>query len=400
MLGVPRGVDFQCDTRHIEDPFMCFRAKLSNLCNKFIVQSQDRSEPSSALILELDQELQVLALLMPAEWRDIQANLSDPTELHSTYIQHERILTQMHLQQLRIYLYLPIMLGSGPVPPLPTTMHELSRSACLHSARELLKSYHFLAKETVYENALLDFIGFSAAMLIVLNLFGYYQLHDEDEDPKRDSKKCEQDWQNINTTVQILADRAKKKNNKVTRQSLEVLRTLSATRSSDYIIPPGCSYRFIVPFFGELTVQSGTKFKPMTATNRATSSEPLAATQDTERSLDERSASASQGVSVHSCASSNARNPITISAFSGWNRPYSIPQQPEVPPQHAAYEPGKSSPDRNLNDLQDFDFGLGMEPMQYSQQWQYVSGMELNQDWLWFTEPSESDQNSYNYQTF
>ena len=169
---------------------MSFKAKLSTLCNRFLIQTHDRSEPSPGIVLDLDQQLQTLALLLPAEWRDVQANSPDSTEMHSSSIHYERIMMQMHLQQLRIYLYLPFMLGSVSCP---THAHTYARDgiACLQSSRELLKFYHFLARETIHENALLDFVGFSAAMLIVLNLLGYHCLQDEDKLRIRESKQAD-----------------------------------------------------------------------------------------------------------------------------------------------------------------------------------------------------------------
>lgn len=385
ILGVPHGIDFRCDNEYIE-PWMSFKAKLSTLCNRFLIQTHDRSEPSAGIILDLDQQLQALALLIPAEWRDVQASSPDSTEVHSSSIHYERILMQMHLQQLRTYLYLPFMLGSGLAPPMPTPMHEMSRIACLQSSRALLKFYHLLAKESIHENALLDFVGFSAAMLIVLNLLGYHRLQDGDKLRIRESKQDEQDWQIIDTTIGVLADRAKKDASKVACQSLEVLRKLSNIRTLDFTIPPGCSYRFVVPLLGEILVQSGTKFSPVSEIYKATSSDVSATIQTIYEPMYEHTESASKDVSNQCWTRPNARNSIIVSAFSGWNPSGSVPQK--------LAESEMSSFHTSLNDTQGLGVELEMEPMLYGQPWQYSSGMDLNQDWLWFAEPTKSDQNN------
>lgn len=280
---------------------------------------------------------------------------------------------QMHLQQLRIYLYLPFMLGSVSCP---THAHTYARDgiACLQSSRELLKFYHFLARETIHENALLDFVGFSAAMLIVLNLLGYHHLQDGDKLRIRESKQDEQDWQIIDTTIGVLADRAKKDASKVVCQSLEVLRKLSNIRTLDFDIPPGCCYRFVVPLLGEILVQSGTKFSPVSEINKATSSDRSATIQAVDELRYELTESASNDVWNQCWTGPKARNSITVSAFSGWNPSGSVPQQ--------LAESEMSSFHTSLHDTQGLGVELEMEPMPYGQPWQYLSGMDLNQDWL------------------
>ncbi|EUC44621.1 hypothetical protein COCMIDRAFT_69498, partial [Bipolaris oryzae ATCC 44560] len=257
MLGTPRGIDFHCNIEYAKEDVRFFKSALGAVCSKFLIGTQDQREPSLSLVLELNQQLQALALAIPKVWKQSQLKHSKPAELLLPDVDQDKVLIQIHIQQLRTYLYLPLMLGSGATQNLPTSMYEVSRIACLESSRELLGLYQFLHQQSLFENTLLDFMGFSAAMLIILNLLGCPKFRMEDECSIRTSNQDEQDWDFVETTVTILDDRAKSHDSKVIRQSLEVLRALSGARDPAYLVYPGCKYRLVVPFFGDILAQPG-----------------------------------------------------------------------------------------------------------------------------------------------
>jgi len=389
ILGVPHGIEFRCNIEYAKEDVRFFKSALGAVCSKFLIGTQDQREPSLALVLELDQQLEALVLAMPKIWKPLQLEHSEPAELLFPDIDQDKILIQIHIQQLRKYLYLPLMLGSGSTQTLPTPMYEMSRIACLKSSRELLRLYQFLSQQSLFENTLLDFMGFSAAMLITLNLLGCPRFRMEDEGSRSTNNRDEQDWEFVEKTISILTDRAKSHDSKVIRQSLEVLRALSGARDPAYPIYPGCRYRLVVPFFGEILAQPGTKFGFISSPNNTTT--PTEATTvnhgDSSKDMNSR---AFRGVS-NGPDIEYARSTMTISEFSGWDASRILPEPSEnafnLLPQGLENEENGNI----FNGISDVDFGLGMQPIRYNQQWQYLSDMDLNQDWLLLAEPSTSD---------
>lgn len=390
LLGTARGIYFHCSIEYAREDIRFFKSEMGAICSKFLIGTQDQREPSLSLVLELDQQLQAMILAMPTTWKILQSEHSESAQLLLPDIEQDKILIQIRIQQLRTYLYLPLMLGSGSTQTIPPHMYEMSRIACLESSRELLRLYQFLSQQSSFENTLVDFMGFSAAMLIILTLLGCPKFRMGNESSRRTSNQDEQDWGFIETTISILNGRAESHDSKVIRQCLEVLRALSGARDPTDPIRPGCKYRLVVPFFGEILAQPGTKFGFISSSNNTTTPTKATTVHHSHPSNNMTSTSVLGSASNGSNAV-HARNTMTISEFSGWDASRTIPELSEHAFNLLSQGLEHEENGNTFTEMSDVDLGLGMQPMRYNQQWQYLSDMDLNQDWLLLAEPSTSD---------
>ncbi|KAL0254684.1 hypothetical protein SLS55_009206 [Diplodia seriata] len=398
LLGLPYGVaDAHCDMNYFgkdkdADGQRDFMQKLSVLAGKVIDRTQGVHELSLGAALELDQELDTMVDSMPAGWWDTQSQLLHAIDPVQTVTLRERLLAQICFQQLRVYLHLPFMLRSASVPN--SAKFEYSRTTCYSASRELLTLYHFLRGgngEPLYECKVIDFLGFTAAVLIMLGLLGYSRLHNANGAAGYQNQNIlteEQDWRLIEMTMDIFGRASNEKGGKVAAQSLKVMQQLSSVRNRDVAgEDTECTQRIVIPYFGAITIRRGRNF------GDTSSKKSTAAVRTTDTSK----------------VSSSAAVPgVTASAHS-MSPPSTIHQPPYLPSpctsqnQHSNSSSVNGDPNGLNNPYIAYDpflFPGAVDPQAWAAgedgleslmsgshggPWQsLVSNMDIDQDWAWY----------------
>lgn len=261
LLGLPYGVsDSHCDltSPNIDSgPYMSplnFVNKISIIAGKVIDRNQGVGEQSFALALELDQDMEDLFNKLDPKWVDVSGAMVD-CQTNAADLR-ERLLAQMVFHQIRVYLHLPFMLKSANNPRF-----SYSRTACLTGSREMLRLYQVLRSGTVeplYECKAVDFLGFTAAILLLLGLFnmGISKV------PVSTPQEQENDWRLIEICIDIFQRASTEKGGKVALQSYEVLEKMRR-KLRDY---NGCGEddaecipSFVIPYFGTISIRRGDK---------------------------------------------------------------------------------------------------------------------------------------------
>lgn len=269
MLGMPYGIaDTHCNLTHLHTDdtaltrFMIFFTKISYFAGKVIDRSQGMSEASYSSALDLEQELNSYAAQLPQEFWDVQP-LVDCDDATVAYAWQEKLLAQIAFHQIKAYLHMPFMLktpnqaGYGP-----------SRRACIDGSREILRLYHMLRAEgtPLYECKAIDFIAFTACILLVLGVLGYGRA--ANHDPTSD----ERDWASIEKSMIIFRRASSEKGGKVAAQSYQALEQLHQLKNDEAHpgADPNITTKIVIPFFGTISVQRGQN-KPQQPTPTSTS---------------------------------------------------------------------------------------------------------------------------------
>ncbi|KAF2141777.1 uncharacterized protein K452DRAFT_250611 [Aplosporella prunicola CBS 121167] len=312
LLGLPYGIaDSHCDfsvyqpsSNTTSQPPFQFMIRLSRLAAAVIDRTQGNIESVSyAPALDLDAQLDSLVAEMGSEWWDIHSSIDNHTNSPKNFLFRSRILAQIFFHQLRVYLHLPFMLRSATDPKF-----AYSCTACFRAARQLLGLYHILRgsaasysnnpaadsstepEKPLYECKVVDFVGFTAAVLLMLGLLGYGRLENTSNNTTTNAAQAEddvRDWRLVEATMAIFAHASTEKGGTVAAQSLRVLQQLCSVRDSDYDIvgegPQGCMSRTVIPYFGTITVRRGRRFRCL-AGNRGSASSSGNAAADTAAS--------------------------------------------------------------------------------------------------------------------
>lgn len=206
---------------------------------------------------KLDQDMNAFANKMSPEYWHIDP-LPKSADTNSTLEWQDRILGQICFHQTRVYLHMPFMLKSTTNP-----QYDHSRQVCFGAAREMLRLYHVLRADgtPIYECKAIDFVGFTAAIVIVLGLLGYGRLA-QNHDPQSD----ERDWNLVEHSTEIFKKASTEPGGKVAEQSYKALQTLSAVRNysiegASQESDPNDHAKIAIPFFGTITIKRGERFK-------------------------------------------------------------------------------------------------------------------------------------------
>ncbi|KAF2749620.1 hypothetical protein M011DRAFT_474979 [Sporormia fimetaria CBS 119925] len=262
LLGLPYCIqDSHCDlTLPITgggkylDPLSFFN-KVAIVAGKVIDRNQSVAEQSFAWALQLDQELEDLWKQLDPDWLEYSHLLAD-YETNAVELR-ERLMGQITYHQTRVYLHLPFMLKSSTNPRFC-----FSRNACVKGSREALKLYQALRPGNVqplYECKAIDFIGFTAAVLVMLGLFNF-----GGSSGSMERKEQEEDSRLIETSIDIFRRASCEKGGKVALQSAEVLDGMLKRFKAAWGDAPGvasgeCSgaSEFVIPYFGTISIRRG-----------------------------------------------------------------------------------------------------------------------------------------------
>jgi hypothetical protein len=358
MLGMPYAIhDEHCNMElngQSIDVFnsLAFIAKVAQFAGKVIDRNQATRESSFSSLMDLDQEMNTYATTkLPPDWQ----NITSFSESIDAIEWQGKILSMMCFHQTRVYLHMPFMLKS-----ITNSGYEYCRDACLGGARELLRLYHMLRAPgtPLYACKAVDFVGFTAAVLVVLGLLGYGRTvgHDLEQD--------ELDWGLIDTTIEILKQASSEKGGKVAEQSYQALEQLVLVRNFDCVVPEqdGHSTKIAIPFFGTISVQRGKSFKHLAAKPSPPSQPPSlsSGTAPTTPSFGE-SLSLNNTTSTGTCSSFQDNSFIAYDGFYMPPTPFDATQQPNS-------TSGSNTMTANW-------------PVASGFLWDNVGNMDIDQDW-------------------
>jgi hypothetical protein len=350
LLGLPYGIpDQHCDLElkgPMADPAkspVAFLVGISRLGGKVIDRCQGHTPPTLSSALDIEGELDALAAKIPPSWWDISPLLLNSHIKETSVELRERLLSQIAFHHIRVYLHLPFMLQSATNP-----RYEYSRKTCLDSSREVLRLYHILRTgngEPLYECKAVDFLGFTAAMLVLLGLLGYGRVNGT-----HDVKQDEQDWRLIDITMDILQRASDEVGGNVAKQSYKVLEQLSAVRNHDGSDDTEeHSEKIAIPYFGTISIKRGKRYTsiPNPSPNTASSSVRAAATPPstvssssprTTHNMPPATRHLSQASSLGSTCTSNSVPALTPQSSSAASSHSTSPAQPFLQDPFIAYD--------------------------------------------------------------
>ncbi|KAK8165738.1 hypothetical protein BC567DRAFT_199897 [Phyllosticta citribraziliensis] len=288
LLGLPYGItDTHCDMSVLPsetegEDLKESTAKLAVLSGKVIDRTQGVGDLSFASALELDDELDTITSNLSENWNEEMPLSGSSPDCKRMITLRERLLVHICSQQLRMYLHLPFMLKLASLSSSPTgcSKFEYSRTACFGASRKLLELYRVLRTsngQPLYECKVIDFVGFTAAVLLFLGLLGYRRLESKTGDAHTQAVQDENDWRIIEITMDIFQRASTERGGKVAAQSLRVLQQLSKVRDLTMSGEDITYYeRVAIPYFGTISVQRGKRFHHV-AKNK---NEPVVTTSD------------------------------------------------------------------------------------------------------------------------
>lgn len=402
LLGLPYGIsDAHCDLSLPElgsgdyiHPLTAM-TKISQLAGRVIDRNQGIAEQSFAWALQLDQELEDLYKKLDPAWLDYSELLanadSNAAELR------ERLMGQMVFHQIRVYLHLPFMLKSASNPRF-----TFSRTACLNGSREVLRLYQALRTGTVeplYECKAIDFIGFTAAVLIQIGLLNFGMIG-----PTATAKEIEEDVRLIEISIDIFRRASSEKGGKVALQSAHVLEKMMGKFKGNAHgdkLDENCDGQseFIIPYFGTVSIKRGGRVvkkgpPPPAARSPSVSGRTPAACLSQYTPPPEKSSTAGSELFSHHTQSLNITPKTSISASTSTS-PFTLTD----PSPFVSYDGFYNWNNLNADDAstagtntQINDDSMNNFPLPTNNfSWQHMP-MDIDQDWSWFLNDAQATQ--------
>ncbi|RMZ73978.1 c6 finger domain [Pyrenophora seminiperda CCB06] len=400
LLGLPYGIsDAHCDLTMpelSEGPYlhpMIVMTKLSQLAGKVIDRNQGVAEQSFAWALQLDQELEDLWKRLDPAWIDYTELLAD-ADTNAAELR-ERIMGQMVFHQIRVYLHLPFMLKSAS-----NSRFSYSRTACLNGSREVLRLYQSLRTGTVqplYECKAIDFIGFTAAVLIQLGLLNTTMHVQSSGTPS--AKDIEEDVRLIEVSIDIFRRASSEKGGRVAAQSAQVLEKMMGKfkGTSDELDGPPEQSDFVIPYFGTISIKRGgqvvkkapsppSSASPCMMSSRSPANShlytPTPSSDVFSRPTQSLNLTPKRSVSAASTGTTafNLAEPSPFVSYDGFYNWNNLGGDDHSPPSNAGF--GSHINDDSMN-----NFPLPTNNFS----WQNMP-MDIDQDWSWFLNDAQTTQ--------
>jgi hypothetical protein len=136
------------------------------IAGKVIDRNHSRTKASISKTLELDEEMNELAMAFPETWWELPDRVQ--VDGHDFDEVHVRLHQQLFFFHLRLYIYLPFLSG-----PEENSVHgSILRVASMEAARQLLRRYLSLHSDaeglSPSECKLVDFMAFTGAIVLLL----------------------------------------------------------------------------------------------------------------------------------------------------------------------------------------------------------------------------------------
>jgi hypothetical protein len=140
---------------------------------KLIDRNTLPGDPSFAVTMALDEEMEAIAASMPSSWWQIPEAL--PNTEHGIDQLRDRLLQQYYFFHLRINLHIPFMASHSA-----GTRLEICRSTGVEASRQLLHRFILLRAQfhgnSVFDCKTSDFVAFMAAVVLILGVSVPVQL--------------------------------------------------------------------------------------------------------------------------------------------------------------------------------------------------------------------------------
>ncbi|CAI4214298.1 unnamed protein product [Parascedosporium putredinis] len=167
------------------------------------------------LSLSIDEELEAISSILPAEWWHVPTALPDSES--GIMELREKLLLQFYFHHVRTYLHLPFLATNE----VPAGQSATSQGIALNASRKMLELLLLLRAEVspgvpLFECATSDFVGLTAAVILALCLYtvdspgkagryeGDWQLISQARDMfRREARRNAQnaEWQHIDFDV-------------------------------------------------------------------------------------------------------------------------------------------------------------------------------------------------------
>ncbi|KFY04088.1 hypothetical protein O988_01009 [Pseudogymnoascus sp. VKM F-3808] len=217
-----------------------------------VLQKENSKHPTKsdyAATIQIDQDLEECKNSMPTAWWEtpVGPDLSPASAA-------DMLSAKFAYQFVRILLHLPFMHESKT-----NGRYEFSRIAALDASREIIKYYQIMRdvdRPLFNICCLADFQGFTAAMVLVLNLLD--QAVPLNVSPA--SHQTHGDWEIVVGITQVLQRVSKSSTSSVALQAAKVLEDLHHIRFNK----PGYdseAYHAVIPYFGKLTINMRPAFQ-------------------------------------------------------------------------------------------------------------------------------------------
>jgi len=259
ILGLPFAVgDESFSPRATEDfrelNVSIYRQKLSLMAG--IIVDRDRSVLTSDVLsstLDTNSELADLEVNLPPELRKAES----PTIAEGRRETYRRLMIRFWHFQLKVFLNLPFLLQSRENRAL-----DQNHRACFSASRQMLRLYHVMrldSKAGFHICEVVDFQGFTAALILILGLPGYREMC-----PSRGgSREKNDDSRLIDFTIRIMEDATSEYGGSIVYQWAQVLKKLRDTLSQaesdfeDGQSKSAWTESISVPYFGIITISTG-----------------------------------------------------------------------------------------------------------------------------------------------
>lgn len=250
ILGVPSGVqDEQCPRPSsfgdLQDDSIDLRylQQLDLIAGRIISREKVPSQKELLAAQTIQDELERLAESIPSSWWTVPSIMAAPDQIR-TSVTYRRLRTQIWHFQLEIYLNLPFMFSA-----ISSVKFEYSQFCCLRAARELI-TRHALARKstTTFSCCLTNFQAFMAALILTINLLRPSASHG----PRQSESEKEADWATVDRVIQQLDAVDAKFDDRVSLQSVNVLKTLRALEFEPK--RPVEDLRLTIPYFGTISI--------------------------------------------------------------------------------------------------------------------------------------------------
>ena len=196
----------------------------------------------------INKSIHSLATSMESSWWNLAKDASQPDNMPCG-VRHEAVLCQIAFFEIKLYLHLPYMLKTATNP-----RYEFSRNACFDAAKKGLIAYHSLQHHRSmvwrihYDCQVVDFIGFTTAVVFLLGLLGYGQ------NGNYENSENEADWQLIDRTLDIVRTELPSRDSALAQQSYQTLKFLSNARYGNSTCSGDVDPMINIPYLGTLKI--------------------------------------------------------------------------------------------------------------------------------------------------
>ncbi|KAL8662587.1 MAG: hypothetical protein Q9168_008232, partial [Polycauliona sp. 1 TL-2023] len=245
------------DTSDPNTKRQCFNVKLSVITGQIINRNQNPKSMTIAATHKIDEELEEVRSMFPAEWWDPPSESFNPEA--NTF---EKFVSKTFFHNVKVLLHLPFMLKSSS-----DRRYEYSRIAALESSRMMINNYHCIRhpdRPLIAVCNVIDFQVFTAAMLITINLLGNPSTSTSSTstpDMNSTTQQNTDDWNLIHGLISDLREVVKTGRTRgtsgVAAQALTVLEDLSKAKDHQDCKDSDASYQAVIPYFGKIRIRWG-----------------------------------------------------------------------------------------------------------------------------------------------